>query len=201
MGGEVDGDAMHMLERIDLNANRLLALINDVLDFAKIEAGRLKLVTMEMAPRNLVGLWKDQMQVLANKKSLAFDVEIDPNLPPIIHGDPERVTQIAINLLSNAFKFTNEGGVTLSLLSEGSEWIIQVRDTGVGIPPESLNYIFEEFRQVDGSTTRSHGGSGLGLAIVRKLSQLMGGDVSCTSTLGEGSTFTVKLPMVAEPVG
>lgn len=200
MGGDVDDDAVYMLERIDLNAHRLLTLINDVLDFAKIEAGRLKLVSIEIAPHELAELWRNQMQVLASQKSLDFIVNIDPGLPQMIYGDPERLTQVVTNLLSNAFKFTDTGRVSLSLLHRETHWLIEVEDTGSGIPPESLNYIFEEFRQVDGSTTRAHGGSGLGLAIVRKLCHLMGGDVHCTSTLGKGSTFTVTLPIVLEPV-
>lgn len=200
MGGEVDDDARHMLKRVELNANRLLALINDVLDFAKMEAGRLKLVSMAISPRSLVARWQEQVQVLASQNDLEFEINIASDLPDTIYCDPDRITQIATNLLSNAFKFTNEGKVRLSLKSYGDTWVIEVSDTGVGIPPESLNYIFEEFRQVDSSTTRSHGGTGLGLAIVRRLARLMGGEITCESTLGKGSTFTVTLPLVVEGV-
>ncbi len=195
MGGEFDDDARHMLERIDSNARRLLALINDILNLARIEAGRLEILSNPINPNQMVKQWRSQMEVLATQKNLDFTVTVDPLLPEVIEGDEERISQIVINLLSNAFKFTSKGSVTLALKRQNDTWIAQVTDTGIGIAPHALTYIFDEFRQVDGSSARAYGGSGLGLAIARKLCHLMSGDIQVSSTLGVGSTFTVTLPL------
>ncbi len=195
MGGEVDNEARHMIQRIDANSQRLLTLINDVLDLAKIEAGRLEVVTEAMSPRELVSQWQAQMSVLADNKGLTFDVSVAPDLPEMINGDSQRLTQVVVNLLSNAFKFTDRGGVRLDVEREGDNWTIRVTDSGVGIPPHAINYIFDEFRQLDGSTKRMYGGTGLGLAIVRNLCRMMSGSVRVTSELGKGSVFTVTLPL------
>jgi two-component system sensor kinase len=199
MGGEIDTEAAGMLERIQSNSQRLLKLINEVLDLAKIEAGRMELSVQLVSPTALASQWKSQMHVLAEQKGLQFAVEVDPELPEKLYCDPDRVTQIAINLLSNAFKFTEKGSVRLSLESAGEQWLIRVADTGIGIPPHAINYIFDEFRQVDGSSKRVYGGTGLGLAIVRNLSMMMNGNVQVTSELGRGSTFTVSLPLKDTP--
>ena len=194
MEGEIDERASHMIERIESNSQRLLGLINDILDIAKIEAGRLELVTAPLNLNTLAHQWKNQMSVLAKQKQLAFEVNADPTLP-MLYGDGERISQIAINLLSNAFKFTEQGRVTMALKRDGSSWLIEVADTGIGIPPQAVNYIFDEFRQVDGSSRRVYGGSGLGLAIVRNLCRTMDGTVRVASVVGKGSTFTVTLPL------
>ncbi len=201
MGGEIDADARGMLERITANGTRLLNLINQVLDLAKIEAGRMELVSRPVSPRSLAGQWQSQMQALADQKALSFKVDIDPRLPDVLYADSERVTQVAINLLGNAFKFTEHGGVALRVRPENDSWIIEVSDTGAGIPPHAINYIFDEFRQVDGSSKRVYGGSGLGLAIVRNLCLMMKGNVRCTSELGKGSVFTVTLPLIIQEQG
>lgn len=195
MGGEIDDEARHMVERVHSNSDRLLLLINQVLDIAKIEADRIELTQEPLSMQDLATRWQSQMQVLAQKKGLSFNVTVDPSLPEMVHGDRERITQIATNLLSNAFKFTQSGSVDLRLNGGHDTWQIEVHDTGIGIPPHALNYIFDEFRQLDGSSTRVYGGTGLGLAIVRKLCALMNGNVRVTSVLGEGSTFTVTLPL------
>ncbi len=194
MEGEIDERASHMIERIESNSQRLLRLINDILDIAKIEAGRLELVTAPLNLNTLAHQWKNQMSVLAKQKQLTFEVNADPTLP-MLYGDGERISQIAINLLSNAFKFTEQGQVTMALKREGTSWLIEVADTGIGIPPQAVNYIFDEFRQVDGSSRRVYGGSGLGLAIVRNLCRTMDGTVRVASVVGKGSTFTVTLPL------
>jgi signal transduction histidine kinase len=199
IGGEFDDDARHMIERIDQNSKRLLTLINDVLDIAKIEAGRLELVITPVSPNKLVEMWRAQLSVLAQQKNLEFITEIDPDLPNQLYGDSERISQVATNLLSNAFKFTERGTVKLALKSKGDSWVLEVSDTGVGIPPHALNYIFDEFRQLDGSSRRAYGGTGLGLAIVRNLCRMMDGTVLVTSKLGEGSVFTVTLPLKSVP--
>ena len=195
MGGEIDDEARHMVERIDSNSRRLLNLINDVLDLAKIEAGRQELVVEIFSPRMLVDQWVRETGVLAEEKGIELIVKVDAALPSTLNGDSARITQVAINLLSNAIKFTNEGNVTLELACGDGEWILKVSDTGIGIPPHALNYIFEEFRQVDGSFTRAYGGSGLGLAIVRSLCAMMDAHVNVESTLGTGSAFKVSLPL------
>jgi len=204
MGGEIDAEARHMIERVNSNSGRLLTLINEVLDLAKIEAGRMELVSRPMSPRALTDQWQAQMHVLAQQKGLEFLIEIDPSMPETLYGDPERITQIVVNLLSNAFKFTEKGSVKLELQRDDSEWIIRVTDTGIGIPPHAINYIFDEFRQVDGSSRRVYGGTGLGLAIVRNLCLMMNGSVKVSSELNKGSAFTVTLPCVtsekSEPV-
>jgi signal transduction histidine kinase len=199
MGGAIDTDAEHMLERIDANSKRLLNLINDVLDIAKIEAGRMTVVSERVVLRDLVKRWSDPIDVLARSNGLVFNVNFAPDLPDELYTDAERLTQIATNLLSNAVKFTQNGSVTLSILRQGDIWQIQVRDTGIGIPPHAINYIFEEFRQIDGSTKRAYGGTGLGLAIVRNLCRLLNGSVNVQSELGQGSTFTVSLPLMIAP--
>ena len=197
MGGEYDDDVEHMLKRIEVNGKHLLTLINDVLDLSKIEAGRMQLAPEQVVIRDLVTRWIDANGVLASNKGLRFDTTVEPNVSAMMFVDPNRLTQIVTNLLSNAVKFTNEGQIVLSV-SQHEDWLhIDVTDTGVGIPPHALNYIFEEFRQIDGTSTRVYGGSGLGLAIVRNLCHIMNGSVSVMSELGKGSKFTVKLPLVA----
>jgi signal transduction histidine kinase len=195
MDGQMDQAAEYMVQRIDANSKRLLALINDVLDIAKIEAGRMEVVEVEVALPQLVDQWRAQLGILAGQKGLAFECEVDPMLPEKVYLDRERVTQVVTNLLSNAVKFTEHGKVKLALRQTEDTILIQVSDTGIGIPPHALTYIFDEFRQVDGSSRRVYGGTGLGLAIVRNLCRLMSGTISVSSTLGEGSTFTAKLPL------
>jgi signal transduction histidine kinase len=196
MGGTLDEDARHMIARIDTNSERLLRLINDILDLSRIEARKLEVVYTPLMLRQLVNRWEGEVGVLAAQNSLHFTTEVDPQLPESIYGDAERLSQIVINLLSNAFKFTPEGSVHLCISQQGDMYQIQVWDTGIGIAAEAQQYIFEEFRQVDGSTTRPYRGSGLGLAIVRNLVRMMDGQITLESNLGAGSTFTVTLPLL-----
>src|SRR5690606_12274130 len=142
--------------------------------------------------------WRSEVSVLADEKGLDFDVIVDPELPPTIMGDEDALSKIAINLLGNAFKFTQQGSVTMELSRVESGWKMAVSDTGIGIPTHAREYIFEEFRQVDGSSKRLYGGTGLGLSLVQKLSRAMGGNVSLHSEVGKGSTFTVTLPLNVE---
>ncbi len=195
MAGKIDEKAHKLISRVEVNARRLLSLINDVLDISKIEAGRMELIETSISPAQLVEAWKAEIEVMAAEKGLTVTTEIDPALPPQLVIDKDRLTQIVSNLLSNAVKFTEKGGVRLTWTARGKIFTIQVEDTGVGIPPHAMNYIFEEFRQVDGSYRRVYGGTGLGLAIVRHLCRLMGGMVQVSSELGKGSTFTVTLPL------
>jgi signal transduction histidine kinase len=201
MTGNLEERNLYMVDRARANAERLLALINDILDISKIEAGKLVLVMSPVSPRKISDHWKSQMEVLAKQKNLEFSVIIDEGLPATIDVDEDALTKIATNLLSNAFKFTEKGSVTLNLLRGApNQWIIRVTDTGIGIPEDAQGLIFESFRQVDGSIRRVYGGSGLGLSIVQRLCQAMGGTVTVESTVAKGSTFTVTLPLVVPSV-
>jgi PAS domain S-box-containing protein len=185
------------LNRVVSNGDRLLSLINDVLDIAKIEAARVELVSEAFSPAELLDGTRKRTQSLADQKGLQFETSLAPDLPPRLQGDVRRLEQILANLLGNAIRFTKEGTVSVRFARTASaQWTMVVSDTGIGIPAHALEFIFDEFRQVDGSAQRVYGGTGLGLAIVRKLAGLMGGTVSVESTVGKGSTFTVQLPLV-----
>jgi PAS domain S-box-containing protein len=199
MLGELTEDQRDYQKRIMRNAESLLSLINDLLDLSKIEAGRLDINNKPFTLRTWVEDIVMQIEGLAAEKGLAFNWSIDERLPRTLHGDEGRLRQIAINLLSNAIKFTSDGEVKLDLRKESNEvWKLIVRDTGVGIPPHMQETIFDEFRQVDGTSSREFGGTGLGLAIVRKLALRMGGNVRLRSTVGKGSTFSILLPLTAQ---
>ncbi len=197
LSGELNEKQRDYVQRGLSNGERLLNLINELLDLSKIEAGRLELVPHPFSAAELVGGAKDRMQALADRKELGFKTQIDPNLPDKIEGDSKRIEQIIVNLVGNAIKYTEKGSVELHLdrLNE-AQWSITVIDTGIGIPPHAVEYIFDKFRQVDSTTHRQYQGTGLGLTIVRELTQLMGGTVHIESELNKGSTFTVKLPLV-----
>lgn len=186
----------HRIVRARANSERLLALINDILDISRIESGRLQLVPTPINVRESVERWKDQMSILAEEKGLTFNVTVDEQLPETVNVDEDAFSKIVTNLLGNAFKFTEEGQVDLSINQENHSWIIEVRDTGVGIPAHMHEIIFERFRQVDGSTKRQFGGSGLGLAITSSLVEAMNGTITVDSTPNEGAKFTVRLPLI-----
>jgi signal transduction histidine kinase len=178
------------------------ALVNDILDVAKMETGNL---TIESVPFDICAtvtdaarMWEEQ----ARAKGLSFAVDLG-NCPVMVMGDSARVRQIVFNLLSNALKFTKAGRVTLTIdVDDGDTLSVAVSDSGIGIPGDKLEDIFESFRQADAGTTRQYGGTGLGLSICRNLARAMGGDVSVSSVVGQGATFTFRLPLVrAEPTG
>jgi PAS domain S-box-containing protein len=195
MAGSLSAKQKEYLDRTMVNARHLLTIINQVLDISKIEAGRLELAQVPFSPRRLLDEALRQTGSLIGEKSLTLHGACD-GLPESLIGDPDRCKQILLNLLSNAIKFTPEGEVRAVLRRAGeTDWEMEVKDTGIGIPPEALPHIFEEFWQVDSANTRRHEGTGLGLAIVRKLARLMGGEVQAESTVGAGSTFTVRLPL------
>ncbi len=198
MSGELNAKQKHKMERLRENGTRLLTLINNVLDITRIEARRIEINAKAFSPNALADRLTEQMNVLAEQKKLTLTTTIDPELPDMLIGDEQRIEQVVVNLLSNAFKFTDEGAVTLELLVNPKEntWGICVSDTGIGIPPHALSIIFEEFRQVDGSSARAYKGSGLGLAITRNLVRMMDGQISVDSEMGQGSKFTVTLPIV-----
>ncbi|PYQ66560.1 MAG: hypothetical protein DMF53_03335 [Acidobacteria bacterium] len=188
-------------ERILRNGRHLLALIDDVLDVAKIEAGRLKINREPFDLGDVVQSAFRELQSLARQKGIDYRLRI-PKPLPLAFSDPLRVRQVAINLLSNAIKFTHQGWIEAELVpwEEGTCRFV-VRDTGVGIDEAAMSIIFERFRQVDGSMSRPAGGAGLGLSIVRQIVELLGGTIEVESRVGEGSTFTVTLPLVAPDPG
>ncbi len=185
------------LNVVKTNAKTLLALINDILDLSKIEAGRVEVVTELVDVQELAEECLATVKEYLKGKDVALTTHIDPSVRTL-RSDALKLRQIMLNLLSNAAKFTDAGEVALNLVPAGNEVLMTVEDTGVGIPSDQLPFIFEKFRQVDGSTTRKVGGTGLGLAIVRELSRVLGGNVSVTSTLGRGTTFTVRMPTAVE---
>lgn len=175
----------------------LLGIVNDILDFSKAEAGNL---TLEAIPLNIAAVAQQAVRTVspaAAKQQVALTIEIGDDTPAAIIGDPTRLRQILLNLLSNAVKFTPEGGtVRLAVTSPAPDRLrVDVIDTGIGIPEATIPHLFTRFTQADTSTTRTHGGTGLGLAICRQLTELMGGQISVASRLGEGATFTLDLPI------
>ena len=187
------------LGMVNSSADSLLAIINDILDFSKIEAGRLEMEETNFDLRTTVEQTVEAMALRAHKKGLDLVCYIPPQAPTALVGDPGRLRQVLINLMDNAVKFTEQGEIAIQVeveadRKEATELHFTVRDTGVGIPEDKQEVIFEVFRQADGSTTRRYGGTGLGLAIAQQLVELMGGRIWAESRLGEGSTFhfTVK---------
>jgi signal transduction histidine kinase/DNA-binding response OmpR family regulator len=182
------------LEKILVSGEHLLSLINAVLDLSKIEAGRIDVRPVEFKLEPLLDVCVRTVQPLVKADRVSLVKEVELGLPSVVL-DQEKVRQILTNLLANAVKFTETGTIAVRARRAGSELVIAVSDTGIGIPEEALGLIFEEFRQVDNTSTRQYGGTGLGLAISRRLARLMGGDISVQSSLGAGSTFTLRLPM------
>ena len=182
----------------------LLNLINDILDLSKVEAGKLDIAPRTLELRVLADGMQRLFQPLAHQKHLRFEVQLAPGLPAAIVTDPQRIEQILRNLLSNAIKFTETGSVTLRIEPRGERIAFVAVDTGIGIPPEQQQRVFEAFHQGDGALNRRYGGTGLGLSISRQLAQLLGGDLGLTSVEGQGSEFTLTLPselVVPEPRG
>ena len=179
---------------IQSSGKQLLALINDLLDLAKIEAGKMEVKPEDVSLADMAEGMLTMHRPLAEKKNIDLRAVIEPGLPPA-RQDPVKLQQILSNLLSNAIKFTPEGGrVQLRAEADGTDLVLTVTDTGVGIAPEDQELVFEKFRQAASPMTREHEGTGLGLSIVRELSKLLGGDVTLKSEVGRGSTFTVRLP-------
>ncbi len=193
--GQLDDDNSHMAQRSIANSHRLLNLINNILDISRMATGGLKIVPVTMSPKTLAEQTGMDLQFLAKEKGLTLTVATDPNLPETILHDEERIGQIVINLVNNAIKFTEKGLVHLRISSADEKLVIEVQDTGIGIPASQKHVIFDDFVQVDGTSTRKQQGAGLGLSIVRRLALLMQGSVTVETELGKGSTFTVTLPL------
>ncbi len=194
--GAVTDPQRKSLTRIDSNSRHLLALINDILDITRIEAGRMPLNLTRFRVAELVHEVMSELEPIIRRSNLAVTTRIKPSLPTV-KTDRQKVKQVVLNLLSNALKFTPTGSVTIGATIDNKTDTVSivVRDTGVGIPAESQSKIFEDFRQLDNSPTRGYGGTGLGLSICRRLAQMLGGSIEVTSRLGEGSVFTLRLPV------
>jgi signal transduction histidine kinase len=196
--GELSTAQRERLGVLRESGEALLALLNDILDLAKIEAGRLEMVR---EPTDLAAITAGVAAAfsgMAGEKGLTVSAEIAPEAQGLWRTDGGRIRQVLSNLTSNAVKFTGRGGVTLSLALAGDQLRFAVRDTGAGIPAERMPELFGKFNQIDSSTTRQFGGTGLGLAISRDLVELLGGRIEAASELGKGSCFSFAIP--AEPV-
>jgi signal transduction histidine kinase len=185
---------------IHSSGEALLSIINDILDFSKIEAGKLELEQIDFSLAEHAQSLKNLFIVQLTDKNLIFKTQIDPKIPLFLKGDPLRIKQILLNLISNSIKFTRAGSIELSinLINPEPNLVLKfdVKDTGIGIPQNKLNLLFEAFTQVDSSTTRKYGGTGLGLQISKRLVETMGGKIHVTSEIDGGSTFSFTLPLV-----
>jgi signal transduction histidine kinase/HAMP domain-containing protein/ActR/RegA family two-component response regulator len=216
LADNLDGNLMdkqvEFAKTIHSAGSDLLQLINDILDLAKVEAGRMEPSISDVAMTAVVKYVRNLCEPLAAEKALHFVVELDPTLPAILRTDEQRLQQVLRNLTSNAVKFTDEGGVTLRIRPADADEVdnealraapaivaFEVEDTGIGIPADKLSVIFEAFQQADGTTSRRYGGTGLGLSISRQLTQLLGGELTVRSEPGVGSVFTLYIPEVAQP--
>jgi CheY-like chemotaxis protein len=193
--GNLTDEQVKYARTIEAAGNDLLALINDVLDLSKVEAGHLRIAPEPVSIQQIVQGLRDRFEPVARQKSVPLKIETSADLPPTIHTDVQRLEQILKNFLSNALKFTDRGKVALVVKPASDGRIaFAVSDSGIGIPDEHLRTIFEPFFQSDSGTTRTRGGTGLGLSISRTLAQLLGGEIKVESREGEGSTFTLLLP-------
>jgi signal transduction histidine kinase/DNA-binding response OmpR family regulator/HAMP domain-containing protein len=211
--GNLTGRQTEFAKTIHSSGNDLLMLINDILDLSKIESGTVVVDIGELRLSDLRSYVERTFRHVAEAKNVDFPIIMAPDLPPFMHTDAKRLQQVIKNLLSNAFKFTHYGSVSLSVQTVHDGWnpenddlnnasavlAFSVTDTGIGISADKQQIIFEAFQQADGSTSRKYGGTGLGLAISRELSRLLGGEIRLFSTPGKGSTFTLYLPQAHTP--
>jgi CheY-like chemotaxis protein len=212
-GANLTGKQIEYARTIHDAGADLLSLINDILDLAKIESGT---ITLNITPEPLANLGEFVSRAfgqLAQDKGIAFRAQVEPGLPEVVQTDAKRLQQILKNLLSNAFKFTEQGSVSLRMYEAKSGWrrghdqlddasgvvAFEVADTGIGIPAHKRQVIFEAFQQADGTTSREYGGTGLGLSISRELARVLGGEIRVASEPGRGSTFTLLLPLAHHP--
>jgi GAF domain-containing protein len=195
--GEPSEKMLGILQRLEANGKHLLGLINDVLDLSKIEAGQLVLELSDYCIQDIVQTVRSTLEPLAADKKLAFKVEIAPQLPPG-RGDGRRLTQVLINLVGNAIKFTDTGEIAIKAEANNGAFYVSVQDTGPGISAVDQAKLFQEFRQADNAITRKKGGTGLGLAISKRIVEMHGGRIWVESQLGRGSTFTFTLPVIVE---
>jgi GAF domain-containing protein len=195
--GEPSEKMLGILKRLEANGKHLLGLINDVLDLSKIEAGQLVLELSDYCVQDIAQTVRSTLEPLAADKKLAFKLDLSPGLPPG-HGDGRRLTQVLINLVGNAIKFTDTGEVAIKAEAHNGSFHVSVRDTGPGISSADQARLFQEFQQADNAITRKKGGTGLGLAISKRIIEMHGGRIWVESQVGQGSTFTFTLPVIVE---
>jgi signal transduction histidine kinase len=195
--GKTPAKMREVLERIQRNGKHLLGLINDVLDLSKIEAGQLTLSLADYSMQEVIASATSAVESLAKEKCIALNVELAPDLPPA-HGDERKLTQVLLNLVGNAIKFTDRGEVAIKAAAANGSITVSVRDSGAGISEADQAKIFEEFQQAESSITREKGGTGLGLTISKRIVELHGGRIWVESSPGEGSTFSFTLPVRVE---
>lgn len=199
-GTDLDEEQQECVEIIQSSGEAVLTVISDILDYSKIESGQIELLDGEFSLQKCIGQALETVQVLATNKGLTLSFELDDELPGYVLGDEHRIRQIILNLLSNAIKFTEKGiikvrGVKVHRLDGTQDMVLSVEDTGIGIPPEQIQSVFNSFTQVDPSPNRMYGGTGLGLSISRELAIKMGGNLEAESTIGHGSIFYLTLPL------
>jgi two-component system, NtrC family, sensor kinase len=195
--GDTPDKMRGVLQRIESNGRHLLGLINDVLDLSKIEAGELTLALTEYSLKEVVHTVYTAVEPLASEKKLAFKIEVPPDLPAG-HGDERRLTQVLLNLVGNAIKFTDSGEVLIKAAAANGAFKVAVHDTGPGISAADQGKLFQQFQQADNSITRRKGGTGLGLAISKRIVEMHGGKIWVESRVGQGSTFAFTLPVMVE---
>ena len=195
--GEPSEKMLGILKRLEANGKHLLGLINDVLDLSKIEAGQLVLELSNYSVQDIAQTVRSTLEPLAADKKLSFKVDVAPKLPPG-HGDGRRLTQVLINLVGNAIKFTDAGEVVIKAEANNGSFHVSVRDTGPGISPADQAKLFQEFQQADNAITKKKGGTGLGLAISKRIIEMHGGKIWVESQPGQGSTFAFSLPVIVE---
>jgi signal transduction histidine kinase len=195
--GEPSEKMLGILKRLEANGRHLLGLINDVLDLSKIEAGQLVLELSEYCVQDIAQTVRSTLEPLAADKKLAFKLELAPELPAG-HGDGRRLTQVLINLVGNAIKFTDAGEVAIKADANNGSFHVSVRDTGPGISAADQARLFQEFQQADNAITKKKGGTGLGLAISKRIIEMHGGKIWVESQPGQGSTFAFTLPVIVE---
>jgi len=198
VAGDLPANIRRQLTRIDSNGRHLLTIINEILDITRIEAGKMPMQVSEFNLNELVPEVMTELDPVISRSKLTVTSRLCADAPVMI-SDRQKVKQVIVNLLSNALKFTHQGGIEIGVDFDASSRIatITVTDTGIGIAPEHHDKIFEDFRQVDDSPSRQYGGTGLGLAICRRLASALGGRITLQSRLGEGSTFTLTIPAEA----
>lgn len=200
---EMDNEQSEYTNILKRSSEQLLAIINNILDLSKIEAGHMELEQTEFNPHQMFDKCKYISYHQANEKDIGLSCDIDQNLPQTVIGDPNRISQILINLMGNAIKFTQKGSITVGITklsdipAKEIELLFEVKDTGIGIPEDKINNLFKNFSQVDSSVTRKYGGTGLGLAISKKLVEAMNGKIWVESEVNKGSkfSFTIKLAL------
>ena len=195
--GDVSSEQSERLDDIILSSKHLTTLVNQLLDSAKMDSGKIEANHKALDLGELIKIVHQQMHALALKKNLRLTANIAEEIPSLIYSDPTLIKQMLINLIGNAVKFTETGMVSLEVIPRGSaHFALVVKDTGIGIPMSAQKDVFEPFHQVDGSRTRTHSGTGLGLAITKRMAEILGGKISLISIEGRGSQFTITLPLV-----